>query len=189
MTSSTANNISSMLRPAEALVFLSSLITLTHRSGQHAIYDLVIRASPVVEIKLQAWTQALHNIPITNHGRLRLLDRKKRTLHHIQQVDGIIRLLRRQETSSGVARFFWLIHCVWVDLLYLSSLPGAVQVLTDSNTTTGPSTQYREYGSSIIDEVNWLVDSLYCSFVRELQMSYERIPVYPAVLPIQAAKC
>ena len=164
-----ARTIPSAIQPAEALVFLSSLLTVTHNASQHAIYDLVMRESPAVEDKLEAWSQALSDVAIPGYGQWRLRERKQRTLNDIHELNSIIRLLRCRKNPSGVMRFFWLMYRLWDDLVLLSSLPGSAHVLTESQAKVGPCTEYREYGSSVIEEANWLIDSLCCRFVRELE--------------------
>jgi len=177
-------NIHSAIQPAEALVFLSSLLTVTHDANQHAIYDLVAKESHLVELKLQAWSQALNDVAMPDYGQWRLRDRKQRALRDIQDLDSIIRLLRCRKTPSGIMRFFWLIHSLWNDLLLLSSLPGAAHVLTDSQRKAGPSAEYREYGSSVIEEANWLIDSLYCRLIRALEETSPKLAATTGVAGI-----
>ena len=161
---------------AESLAFLAPLIVITDAARQRAVYDLVIRESFPLELKLQRCTRVLNAIALPDHrSRFQMWDCKQRVLRDINEGEGIIRLLRREVASRGVVRLLLLLHCLWADLVYLSSLPGFVEVLNNSSASAELLGMYPTQAFSVIEEMNGVIDCIYCGIIRELEQARPRL--------------
>ena len=155
------------IQPAQAIAFLTTLITLVPDDCRDAIYAFVVKASPRIEARLEAWTWTISQIPNAASGRFRGLDRRQRVLNDIRELEGIIRLLRRHNTTNSVIRFFWLMYVVWSDLVQLSASPGAAHVLIEESPSAAGS--FRDFGPPVMEQVNLMVAFVYNGLYRELE--------------------
>jgi hypothetical protein len=177
MASSGISSRNPLLGAAESLAFLAPLIVITDMARQRAVYDLVVRESFPLELKLQRCTRVLNAIALPDHReRFQMWDCKQRLLRDINEVEGVIRLLRREVAIRGVVRLLLLLHCLWADLVYLSSLPEFVLVLNNSSASAELSRTYPgNQAFSVIEEMNGVIDCIYCGIIRELEQARPRL--------------
>src|SRR5690349_13045847 len=97
MTSPGTSSRNPVLGAAESLASLAPLIVITDTARQRAVYDLVVRESFPLELKLQRCARVLNAIALSGHqSRFQMWDCKQRVLRDIDEGEGIIRLLRRE---------------------------------------------------------------------------------------------
>jgi len=163
-----------VLRAAESLAFLAPLIVIADTARQRKVYDLVVRESFPLELKLQRCTRVLNAIPLTDRERFQTWECKQRVLRDVTEVEGIIRLLRLEVTNGGVVHLLLLLRRLWADLVYLLSLPEFVQTLNNSSAAE-QSKMYSNQPYSVIEEMNGVIDCIYCGIIRELGQARPRL--------------
>src|SRR5215470_16559843 len=86
-----AGSIGSTMGSAESLAFLPALIFIADLARQRAAYDLVVRESFSLELKLQRCTRTLNAIGTPGYAELSpVWGPKQQVLQDIREIDGII---------------------------------------------------------------------------------------------------
>lgn len=160
----------SVMQPAEALAFFSLLIAVIDVDRQRAVYDLVLRESFPLELKLHRWRPALTGIAVPYYGGpFHVWDRIEHVLEDIDELNRSIRFLRRNMISSVVAHFLLQLSRLSTDKVHLSSSQGSVGTLAKTHVFPGLSMTCAARLSTVIKEVDQSIDCIYCGIVRALE--------------------
>jgi hypothetical protein len=170
MTFPQVRSCCSTMQPAEALAFLSLLIAVSGVDRQHAVWEVVVRESFPLELKLHRWRRALTDIAVPYcSGPFHMWDRIEGVLEEIDELNRNIRFVRRSMISSGVAHFLLQLHRLAAHEAYSSSFQGSVETLARTHVFPGLSMTCANRLSAVIKEVDQAIDCIYCGVVRALE--------------------